>query len=137
MVRSRPFEGPTDLETLLRVQKGDFTPPEAAAPDLEPEVAAIINRAMKLDPAERYQCADDMLTDLERVPRSVFQPVGQTELKRWLHELAAHDGHPSIGKAPERLPSARQGTGELDGKDVVLSDSQEHGRRRGPSTARR
>jgi serine/threonine protein kinase len=125
MVRSRPFEGPTDLETLLRVQKGDFTPPEAAALDLEPEVAAIINRAMKLDPAERYQTADDMLADLERVSRSVFQPVGQTELKRWLHELSAHDGHPSIGKAPERVPSARQGTGELDGKDVVLSDSQE------------
>src|SRR5947207_4931490 len=33
MVRSRPFEGPTDLETLLRVQKGDFPPPEAVAPD--------------------------------------------------------------------------------------------------------
>src|SRR6476661_7531996 len=29
MTRSRPFEGPTELETLLRVQKGDFTPPEA------------------------------------------------------------------------------------------------------------
>jgi serine/threonine protein kinase len=125
MVRSRPFEGPTDLETLLRVQKGDYTPPEAVAPDLEPEVAAIINRSMKLDPAERYQSADDMLTDLERVLRTVFQPVGQTELKRWLHDLSAHDGHPSIGKAPERLPSARHGTGELEGKDVVLSDSQD------------
>ena len=109
MVRSRPFEGPTDLETLLRVQKGDFAPPEAVAPDLEPEVAAIINRSMKLDPAERYQTADDMLTDLERVLRTVFQPVGQTELKRWLHELSAHDGHPSIGKAPERVPSAARG----------------------------
>ena len=67
MVRSRPFEGPTDLETLLRVQKGDFLPPEAAAPDLEPEVAAIINRALKLDPNERYQSADEMLADIEHV----------------------------------------------------------------------
>ena len=66
---------------------------------------------MQLDPAERYQSADDMLTDLERVLRSVFQPVGQTELKRWLHELSVHDGHPSIGKAPERVASGRQGTG--------------------------
>ena len=65
MVRSRPFEGPTDLETLLRVQKGDFLPPEAAAPDLQPEVAAIINRALKLDPNERYQSADEMLADIE------------------------------------------------------------------------
>ena len=125
MVRSRPFEGPTDLETLLRVQKGDFVPAEAAAPDLEPEVAAIIDRAMRFDPAERYQTTDDMLADLERVLRTVFRPVGQTELKRWLAELSAHDGHPSIGKAPERTTSGRPGTGELDGKDVVLSDSQE------------
>jgi serine/threonine protein kinase len=127
MVRSRPFEGPTDLETLLRVQKGDFLPPEAAAPDLEPEVAAIINRAMKHDVNERYQSADEMLADIEHVLRHVFRPVGQTELKRWLGELSAHDGTPSILKATTRHTGSRtgSGTGELDGKDVVLSDSQE------------
>jgi serine/threonine-protein kinase len=127
MVRARPFEGPTDLETLLRVQKGDFTPPEAVAPDLEPEVAAIINRAMKSDPSERYQSADEMLADIEHVARNVFRPVGQTELKRWLAELSAQDGQPSILKMTSRPTSTRAGTGtgELDGQDVVLSDSQE------------
>ena len=125
MVRARPFEGPTDLETLLRVQKGDYTPPEAAAPDLEPEVAAIINRALRHDVNERYQTADEMLADIEHVLRSVFRPVGQTELKRWLAELSAHDGLPSILKATSRHTASRTGTGELDGKDVVLSDSQE------------
>jgi serine/threonine-protein kinase len=130
MVRARPFEGPTDLETLLRVQKGDFLPPEAAAPDLEPEVAAIINRALKHDVNERYQTADEMLADLEHVLRTVFRPVGQTELKRWLTELSVHDGLPSILKGGGRQAISRTGTGELDGKDVVLSDSQEAVRRR-------
>ena len=127
MVRSRPFEGPTDLETLLRVQKGDFLPPEAAAPDLEPEVAAIINRALKLDPTERYQSADEMLADIEHVARNVFRPVGQTELKRWLAELSLQDGQPSILRMTSRSTASRAGTGtgELDGQDVVLSDSQE------------
>jgi len=125
MVRARPFEGPTDLETLLRVQKGDFVPPEAASPDLEPEVAAIINRAMKQDPNDRYQSADEMLADIEHVARNVFRPVGQTELKRWLTELATQDGQSSILKASSRVTTSRTGTGELDGKDVVLSDSQE------------
>ena len=127
MVRGRPFEGPTDLETLLRVQKGDFTPPEAVAPDLEPEVAAIINRALKHDPNERYQSADEMLADIEHVQRNVFRPVGQTELKRWLGELSVRDGQPSILKATARHTASRPGTGtgELDGQDVVLSDSQE------------
>ncbi len=125
MTRARPFEGPTDLETLLRVQKGDFTPPEAVAPDLEPEVAAIISRAMRMDPAERYQTADEMLADMENILRTVFRPVGQTEVKRWLGQLAAHDGAPTIAKAPEKTPSARagSGSGDLDGNDVVMFDA--------------
>src|SRR6476619_4909347 len=127
VTRSRPFEGPTDLETLLRVQKGDYLPPEAAAPDLEPEVAAIINRALKTDVTERYQSADEMLADIEHVARNVFRPVGQTELKRWLSELSLQDGQPSILRTTTRQTAGRTGTGtgELDGQDVVLSDSQE------------
>ena len=125
MTRARPFEGPTDLETLLRVQKGDFTPPQATAPDLEPEVAGIIARAMQFDAAQRYQSADEMLADLENVLRTVFRPIGQTEIKRWLAELAAHDGVPSIAKSPERPPKETTGTGsnDLDGHEVVMFDS--------------
>jgi serine/threonine-protein kinase len=129
MTRSRPFEGPTELETLLRVQKGDFAAPEATAPDLEPQIAAIIHKAMRHNPAERYQTAEEMLTDLEHVSRSVLRPVGQTELKRWLAELTTQDGQQSISKAPEKL-AARAGTGgtgsaELEGHDVVLESEEE------------
>jgi len=106
MTRSRPFEGPTDLETLLRVQKGDYTPAEAVAPDLEPAVGAIIARAMRTDPAERYQSAEEMLADIEIALRTVLRPVGQTELKRWLAELTAQDGAPTIGKAPAGTTSS-------------------------------
>ena len=91
-------------------------------------MAAIIGRAMRTDPAERYQSADEMLDDLEHVLRTVFQPVGQTELKRWLAQLSAQDGIPSIGRAPERQTGARTGgtgSGELDGNELVLLDSQD------------
>ena len=59
--------------------------------------------------------------------RNVFRPVGQTELKRWLAELALQDGQPSILRMTSRPTASRTGTGtgELDGQDVVLSDSQE------------
>jgi tRNA A-37 threonylcarbamoyl transferase component Bud32 len=130
MTRSRPFEGPTELETLLRVQKGDFTAPEATAPDLEPQIAGIIHKAMRHNPAERYQSAEEMLTDLEHVSRTVLRPVGQTELKRWLAELTAQDGQHSISKAPERPAAIRAGaggtgSGELEGHDVVLESEDE------------
>ena len=130
VTRSRPFEGPSDLETLLRVQKGDFPPPEATAPDLPPEVAAVVTRAMRKEPGERYQSADEMLGDVERVLRTAFHPVGQTELKRWLTELSARDGVPPISQStatPGRATSTRTktGTGELEEEDVVLLDTDE------------
>jgi serine/threonine protein kinase len=127
VTRTRPFEGPSDLETLLRVQKGDFRAPEEAAPDLQPEVAAVVARAMRKEPAERYQSADEMLGDVERVLRTAFRPVGQTELKRWLAELAARDGVPPISQSTARATAARTktGTGELEEEDVVLLDTDE------------
>jgi serine/threonine protein kinase len=127
VTRARPFEGPSDLETLLRVQKGDFPPPEEVAPDLPPEVAAVISRAMRRDPDERYQSADEMLADVERVLRTAFRPVGQSELKRWLAELTARDGVLPISQTSARSTSTRTatGTGELEEEDVVLLDSQD------------
>ena len=138
MVRARPFEAPTDLEMLLRVQKADFRAAHAAAPDLPREVTSIVDRAMQLEPDQRYQSAEEMLTDLEKVLRTVFRPVGQTELKHWLAALSARDGLPPMSKAMstpmlgrtaatgERTPGTGErtaGAGEMEGKDVVLSDS--------------
>ena len=93
-----PFESATDLEAIFRVQRADFTPPEVARPGVGPEVSRIIMRAMRLAPAERYQTADEMLVDVERVLRTEYQSAGQTELKLWMAQLARRDGSQSIGK---------------------------------------
>ncbi len=89
------------------MQKGEFRSPEQAAPDLQPEVAALVSRAMQPDPDQRYQTADEMLADVERVLRGVFHPVGQTELKKWLADLAARDGVPPISRAAARTTTAQ------------------------------
>jgi serine/threonine protein kinase len=123
VTRTRPFEGPSELETLLRVQKGDFRPPEQAAPDLQPEVAALVARAMQPDPDLRFQTADDMLADVERVLRTVFHPVGQSELKKWLADLSVRDGVPPISRATARATAAHPAGSELDEQDVVLLDT--------------
>ncbi len=66
-----------------------------------------------------------MLGDVERVLRTAFRPVGQTELKRWLAELSARDGVAPISRStatPARATSTRTktGTGELEEEEVVL-----------------
>ena len=93
-----PFEAPDDMESLLKVQKADFPPPEKVKPTVGPAVAGIIMRAMRLAPSERYQTADEMLVDVERVLRTEFHSAGQTELKLWLEQLARRDEAPTIGK---------------------------------------
>jgi serine/threonine-protein kinase len=93
-----PFEAPDDMESLLKVQKADFPPPDKVKPTVGPGVAGIIMRAMRLAPSERYQSADEMLIDVERVLRNEFHSAGQTELKLWLEQLARRDEVPTIGK---------------------------------------
>jgi serine/threonine-protein kinase len=98
MTERLPFEAASDLEQLLKVQKGEFTPPREAKKGVNEAVAKIIMRAMRLAPSERYQTADEMLVDVERVLRSEFQSAGQTELKQWLEQLGRRDKVDSIGK---------------------------------------
>jgi len=50
-----PFEAADDMESLIRVQKAEFTPPEQVKPTVGPGVSSIIMRAMRLAPSERYQ----------------------------------------------------------------------------------
>jgi serine/threonine-protein kinase len=100
MTDKLPFEANNDLESLLRVQKAEFMPPQEAKPGLGESLAAIIRRAMRLHPAERYQTAEEMLVEVERVLRTEFHSAGQTELKSWLEQLERRDKVPSIGKAP-------------------------------------
>ena len=93
-----PFEAGNDMDSLIRVQKAEFDPPEKAKPTVGPGVSSIIMRAMRLAPSERYQGADEMLADVERVLRNEFHSAGQTELKLWLEQLARRDTATPIGK---------------------------------------
>jgi serine/threonine protein kinase len=121
----RPFEAPTDMESIVRVRECRFTPPEEAKPGLHPEMAAIIQRAMQAKPADRFQSADDMLLAIENVQRTVYKPAGQTELKRWLADLQERDHLPSFGRTQTPRPISPLDA-ELDvgeGADVVFDQS--------------
>ena len=120
----RPFEAPTDLESIMRVRECKFTPPEEVKPSLHPELVKIIHRAMQAVPANRYQSADEMLLDVENVQRTVYKPAGQTELKRWLAELQQRDHCPTISHATSAQPAAAEDEA-LDigeGAEVVFDD---------------
>ena len=123
--RRRPFEAPTDLESIMRVRECRFTPPEAVKPGLNPALVKIIRRAMQASPADRYQSADEMLLDIESVQRTVYKPAGQTELKRWLAELQERDHCPTISHSTSATPATAENE-SLDigeGAEVVFDES--------------
>lgn len=121
----RPFEAPTDLESIMLVRECRFSPPEVVKPGLDPAMAKIIRRALERLPSKRYQNADEMLVDIENVQRTVYRPAGQTELKRWLADLQARDHCPTISRATAK-PLADEYE-ELDigaGAEVVFDESE-------------
>jgi eukaryotic-like serine/threonine-protein kinase len=121
VVGRRPFESPTDLETILRVQQCQFPGPREIKPDLPPALADIIERAMQRDQSKRYQTAEQMLLDLEAAQRSVFRPAGQTELKRWLFGLAEKDHLLPITRAGSTPPETEVEEIDLD-EDIVFEE---------------
>jgi tetratricopeptide (TPR) repeat protein len=58
--------GPATLREILRDRStNQIPPPSAADPQMPRAVSDVIVRCLKLDPAERYQSADDIVRDLE------------------------------------------------------------------------
>ena len=96
----RPFEAGSELESLMRAQRGEYPPPDELNPHLSAATVAIVKRAMTADPEARYQSGDEMLRDIERVLRAEYRSAGRTELVTWLAQLGKLDGVPSIGRMP-------------------------------------
>jgi tRNA A-37 threonylcarbamoyl transferase component Bud32/WD40 repeat protein len=59
-----PFEGATAEHILENVRLGRFHPVATLAPDAPPELAAIAERALRPEPAERYRDAEDLAKEL-------------------------------------------------------------------------
>jgi serine/threonine protein kinase len=129
VVGQRAFGSKSDVETLLKTRAAEFVPPEKARPDLHPEVAKILSRAMKRERAERYANADEMLADLERVLRSAFPPQGASELKRYLSELTRKDGIVPISQAKEPELVADEDIKPIEGSALELTEIDSPARR--------
>lgn len=119
----RPFEAPSELESMLRAQRAEYPPPESLNAYLPQDATTIVNRAMRREASARYQTADEMLTDVERVLRTHYNSAGQTELKLWLAELARRDGAVPMGRLSAVPLPSEDGSGDLSaGVSVELSD---------------
>jgi tRNA A-37 threonylcarbamoyl transferase component Bud32 len=120
-----PFGASNERDAIARVVYGRFTPPEKKRTDIPKPIARLISRALQHDVNDRFQSADEMLAEIERIQRgNLLPPAGETELKSWLAALAARDGARPIGWLEEgEQPAAAPASDEIelvDDADVVL-----------------
>ncbi|HET9158917.1 MAG TPA: serine/threonine-protein kinase [Myxococcaceae bacterium] len=59
-----PFEGATSEHILERVRTGEFHPVRMLTPDAPPELAAVAERALRLQPSDRYRDAGELAAEL-------------------------------------------------------------------------
>jgi serine/threonine protein kinase len=62
-----PFEGDTPVSVALKHVNDEVTPPRQLNPDVPPALEAVILKAMRKDPSQRYHSAEEMREDLLRV----------------------------------------------------------------------
>ncbi len=64
-----PFDGDTPVEIAMKHLSNAPQPPSALRPDVPHDLDMVVLRALAKDPEDRYQSADEMEADLDRVLR--------------------------------------------------------------------
>ena len=112
----KPFDGPTDADVIMQVRRARPEKPSTLVKDLNPDVERLINRALRADPAKRWQSAEQMADRIDAILLKMGQPSGPAPLKRWLETLSARDGArpPVADAAAATNPSIAVDLGSLD-----------------------
>lgn len=75
----RPFDGPTDAQTLLRIEAGKHPSLVELAPDVPGGLALVVERMLRRDADHRYPTADACIDALARfaAPITTYRELGQ------------------------------------------------------------
>lgn len=80
------FSGNSEMSILERVREARFPTPSSLNPAVPIELDAVVTRALKKNPDERYQDASEMLEDLDSYLRR-RPAVGSADLARFIARL--------------------------------------------------
>jgi serine/threonine-protein kinase len=61
---TRPFSARDPISLATEIREGRYQPAAEVIPDADPQIVAVIERAMRLDPQERFRSAEEMATAL-------------------------------------------------------------------------
>jgi len=109
---SVPFSGDTPVEIAMKHLSQTPEPPSKRRVDIPRELDMVVMRALAKDPADRYQSADEMEADLERVARGVgVAPETEETATQIMRSPIAIPGPLAATAATMITPGRRAGAG--------------------------
>jgi serine/threonine-protein kinase len=76
----KPFEGDSPTSVIVKILKDEPTPIENHATGLPPEVIAAVMKALQKDAAERFQTADEMGRELQRMRKTLHPSTSKANM---------------------------------------------------------
>jgi len=86
-----PFDGKSELDVVYKVRECQVTPPRELRPDIPEELEAIVLRALRQDPNERFATAESMHAALEPFLLIDGRPFGARDLREFVRRLRADE----------------------------------------------
>ena len=83
-----PFDAVTVGDLCDRIGRVDYAPPAQVNPGVPREVAAVIARCLRKNPAERYRTASELLADARKLAAAVSKPGVSADVSDAAEEYA-------------------------------------------------
>lgn len=77
-----PFEGETATDVIAAIIENDPQPLKHRVPSVSPALQSVVGRSLRKDPAERYQTAEEMLSDLRTITEKTDRIAARSA--RWI-----------------------------------------------------
>jgi len=81
------FAGDNEMSVLEQVREARVTPPSQINDEITPQIDAIVLKALKKEPGERYQTAGEMARDIDSVLYNIRPTPTSADLAIYMHRI--------------------------------------------------
>jgi len=118
LTAQRLFTGDNEGQILSKVLSGEHMPPSALAPELPPELDAVVLKGLAKQPAHRWATAREFAIALERC----CGIASTTEVGEWVESMA----HGALTKRAEKIAEIESSSANIQPQEMTTAHVPEH-----------